>query len=169
MLSWKSFWNTNWHLQAFFSYSYFNPHFFSLNHLDLLLLVSPFFSSPPPYPLQITIYMEFGQFSYWNDCSPQILLIYYLYFCTLIVKSRDILISSYFIYLNREWTPGPHEPLLCRHRASQIRLADRASTMQTKPTLCRPYLRYAVNEPPPYSIAFFLNLGFFELFIDCHE
>ena len=39
-------------------------------------------------------------------------------------------------------------------RASQSCKAERASTVQTKPPLCRPCLRYAVNEPPPYSTAF---------------
>ena len=29
------------------------------------------------------------------------------------------------------------------------------STMQTKPTICRPCLRYAVNEPPLYSTSFY--------------
>ena len=61
----------------------------------------------------------------------------------------------------REETPRRHEPLLCRHRASQIRQADLASTMQIKPRICRLCLRYAVNVPPPYS-AVFLNLGFYE-------
>ena len=55
----------------------------------------------------------------------------------------------------REETPGRHEPLLCRHRASQICQAERASTKQIKPQLCRLCLIYAVNEPPPYSAAFF--------------
>ena len=45
-------------------------------------------------------------------------------------------------------------------RASQNYYADRASTMQTKPPLCRPCLRYAVNEPPPLrsGIRMFLKI-----------
>ena len=81
MLSWKSFWNTNWHLQAFFSYSYFNPHFFALNHFNLLLLVSPFFSPPPPPPFNYNLYGIWPVFE-GNDCTPQILLFCCLYLYT---------------------------------------------------------------------------------------
>ena len=48
----------------------------------------------------------------------------------------------------REGTPGRYEPPLCRHEPPRF-------ARQTAPPLCRPCLRYAVNEPPPYSIAFY--------------
>ena len=48
----------------------------------------------------------------------------------------------------REGTPGRHEPSLCRHEPPRF-------ARQTEPPLFRPSLRYAVNEPPPYSTAFY--------------
>ena len=48
----------------------------------------------------------------------------------------------------KEGTPERHEPLLCRHEPPRF-------ARQTEPPLCRPHLRYAVNEPPPYNTAFF--------------
>ena len=82
---------------------------------------------------------------------------------------RRCLIIKYLTYgCTREGTLGRHEPPLCRPEPPRfarqtepllsrpsLRYADRASTMQTVPALCRLCLRYAVNEPPPYSTACF--------------